>query len=343
MKAAIVTTAIVGSARTIARQALVVSALVLGAIVVASPAGAVTVPPPSLVGEQLFAGADSTGGQGTFLTNFTCNADQSGQITFSANGVAVGPYPGTFVESGSVTVGSSTLPGAGPITTLTTDFEITSGTTIVTGHKTVVVAPTNQGACATFADVGSDMFFVSQVSYTATITLSPTSAFQDTGTGSVVGHNALAGGVFFLAVGPPEGSVSLFEESYDTSNGVVPLAIGGGKVTGGGWILGPTLANQVSFGFEAQTNPNGLKATCTLIDHATKTQIKCKSIDSLVVTGTHATFTGDATVDKSTTRYQIDVDDLGEPGTFDKFRIVLGNGYVAGGTLIGGNIQIHKQ
>ena len=156
MKAAIVTTAIVGSARTIARRALVVSALVLGAIVVASPAGAVTVPPPSLVGEQLFAGADSTGGQGTFLTNFTCNADQSGQITFSANGVAVGPYPGTFVESGSVTVGSSTLPGAGPITTLTTDFEITSGTTIVTGHKTVVVAPTNQGACATFADVGSE-------------------------------------------------------------------------------------------------------------------------------------------------------------------------------------------
>lgn len=343
MTAAIVATEVFGIARAFARRALVVCALVVGAIVVASPAGAVTAMPPSLVGEQLFAGLDSSGGRGTFMTNFTCNADQSGQITFSASGVAVGPYPGTFVESGSLTIGPGTLPGAGPVATLTTDFEISSGTTLITGHKTVLVASTNQGACATFGDLGSDVFFVSQVSYTATITLSSTSAFQDTGSGSVVGHNALAGGVFFLAVGPPEGSASLFEESYDTSNGVVPLATGGGKVTGGGWILGPTLANQVSFGFEAQTNPNGLHATCTLIDHATKSQIKCKSIDSLVVTGTHATFTGDATVDKSTTRYQIDVDDLGEPGTLDKFRIALGNGYVAGGTLLGGNIQIHKQ
>ena len=46
------------------RRALVVSSLVLAAIVVASPAGAVTVTPPSLVGEQLFAGPDSTGGLG---------------------------------------------------------------------------------------------------------------------------------------------------------------------------------------------------------------------------------------------------------------------------------------
>jgi hypothetical protein len=314
--------------------------VVLGAIVVASPAGAVTVTPPSLVGEQLFAGPDSTGGQGLFMTSFTCNVDQSGVITFSATGVAAGPYPGMFMEKGTVAVGPGTLTGSGPVTTLTTDFQISSGTTLITGTKTLVVAPTNEGACATFGALGFDMFFVSQVSYTATIQVSPTSVFQDTGTGSAVGHSSLAGG--FLAVGPPEASVSLFEESFDTSNGVVPLATGG-KVTGGGWILGPTLTNRVSFGFEAQTNPNGLHATCTVIDHATKSQIKCKSIDSLVVIGTHATFSGNATVDGVTTHYQIDVDDLGEPGTFDTFRIALGNGYVAGGTLLGGNIQIHKQ
>jgi hypothetical protein len=171
--------------------------------------------------------------------------------------------------------------------------------------------------------------------------------FQDTGTGSVVGRSALAGGGLFAAVGllpvtPPEGSVSLFEASLDSSNGVVPL-VSAGKVTGGGWIPSPGLTNQVSFGFEAQTNPNGLHATCTLIDHATKTQIKCTSIDTLVVTGTHASFTGNATVDGVTTRYQIDVNDLGEPGTFDTFKIALSNGYVAGGTLLGGNIQIHTQ
>jgi hypothetical protein len=39
---------------------------------------------------------------------------------------------------------------------------------------------------------------------------------------------------------------------------------------------------------------------------------------------------------------RIDVDDLGEPGNFDTFRIQTDSGYSAGGTLAGGNIQIHK-
>lgn len=38
--------------------------------------------------------------------------------------------------------------------------------------------------------------------------------------------------------------------------------------------------------------------------------------------------------------YQIDVDDLGEPGIADTFAIVAGS-YEAAGTLAGGNIQIH--
>jgi hypothetical protein len=322
------------------RRALVALVVVVGTIVVAAPAGAVT-PPPSLVGEQLFAGPDSTGGQGLVIAAFTCKADQSGEIRFSATGVAVGPYPGTFIETGTVKVGPGTLTGAGPVVTLTSDFEITSGTTLVSGTKTLLVALTNEGACASFADGSSDVFFVSQVSYSATIKLSPTSVFQETGTGAAVGRSAVVGGGYFAATQQPEGAVSLFEESYETSNGVVPLA-GTGKVTGGGWILGPNGKDRTTFGFEAQTNPNGLHATCTVIDHATKSQIKCKSVDTLVVTGTHATFTGSATDDGETTHYQIDVDDLGEPGTSDTFRIVLGNGYVASGTLLGGNIQIHS-
>jgi hypothetical protein len=99
--------------------------------------------------------------------------------------------------------------------------------------------------------------------------------------------------------------------------------------------------NRVSFGFEAKLNPNGLHATCTVIDHATLAQIKCQTIDSLVVVGTHARFTGVATVNGMSTPYQIDVDDLGEPGSLDVFAIQLGNGYTAGGPLLGGNIQIH--
>lgn len=314
--------------------------LVLAVALLASPANAAAVPPPSLATEQLLAGSDSPGGSGLFMANFACNADQSGQISFSATGVAAGPYPGTFTEKGTVQVGPGTPTGAGPVTSLTTDFQIASGTTLVVGTKTLLVSPVDSGACADFGALGFDVLFTSQVSYTATIELSDGSLFEDSGTGTAQGESAVAGG--FLAVGPPPASVSAFGESFDVSNGVVPLA-GSGHVTGGGWILGPTLMDRVSFGFEAKLNPSGLHATCTVIDHVTLAQIKCQTIDSLVVVGTHATFTGDATVNGASTRYRIDVDDLGEPGSLDTFAIQLGNGYTADGRLMGGNIQIHSR
>ena len=41
--------------------------------------------------------------------------------------------------------------------------------------------------------------------------------------------------------------------------------------------------------------------------------------------------------------FRIDVQDLGEPGTSDTYRIRLSNGYDSGvKVLTGGNIQIHK-
>jgi hypothetical protein len=115
-----------------------------------------------------------------------------------------------------------------------------------------------------------------------------------------------------------------------------------GQVTGGGWITMD--GGRVSFGFNAQADEAGgaAKGNCNVIDHATKKQIKCLTVDSLVVTPTHATFFGQARVDGSTTNYRIDVDDLGEPGLADTFKIQLDNGYTAGGTLEGGNIQIHR-
>jgi hypothetical protein len=312
--------------------------LVLGVFSVTATTAAAA-PPSSLETEHLAAGPDSSATSGGFATSFHCNLDQSGTIDFTAtSGVAVGPYPGFFMESGTVTVG----PG-GTITGFDATFEITNpiDSTVVTGTKTLLAAPANTGACATFfGGAGFDIFFDTLVSYTATITLPDGSAYRDTGTGEAIGHDALPGG-FAPVVGPPEDQVSLFEEGFDHSNGVV-LIPSTGKVTGGGWILGPPPSlGRVSFGFEAQSNPNGLHATCTVLDHATKTQIKCRTIDNLVVTGTHAQFSGMATYGGAPTHYTIDVDDLGEPGALDTFKIVLGNGYTAAGTLLGGNIQIH--
>lgn len=115
-----------------------------------------------------------------------------------------------------------------------------------------------------------------------------------------------------------------------------------GQVTGGGWIL--VGGEQVSFGFNAQSKDVGdaAKGNCNVIDHGTTMHIKCATVDSLVVAGTHATFFGQATVAGVATNYRIDVDDLGEPGTGDTFTIQTDSGYVAAGVLQGGNIQIHK-
>ena len=61
------------------------------------------------------------------------------------------------------------------------------------------------------------------------------------------------------------------------------------------------------------------------------------------MTGTGATFFGNATVNGTATNYRIDVDDLREPGAGnDAFTIRTENGYTAGGILSRGNVQIHK-
>ena len=143
-----------------------------------------------------------------------------------------------------------------------------------------------------------------------------------------------------------------------------------GKVTGGGQIVGedpvfslsgdllslpalmPSQANpnaQATFGFVVQCCP----ATGNLEynDHEAGVRIKAQSIDTLVIdTGscganTHATFTGTASVIRSigttTESFIVEVNDCGEPGTADTFSIQTTT-YSNGGTLIGGNIQIHR-
>ena len=122
---------------------------------------------------------------------------------------------------------------------------------------------------------------------------------------------------------------------------VLPVLVGTpGQVTGGGWIT--STGGRVSFGFNAKSDGVRINGNCNVIDHATKTQIKCLTVDTLVVAGTHATFIGQARVNGAVTNYRIDVDDLGEPGILDTFKIQTDSGYTAAGKLEGGNIQIHK-
>jgi hypothetical protein len=71
------------------------------------------------------------------------------------------------------------------------------------------------------------------------------------------------------------------------------------------------------------------------------------SINVLTVTcsadGTSASIFGTAKVNGAGSfDYRIDVRDLGEPGSSDRYRIRLSNGYDSGDQqLVGGNVQIH--
>ncbi len=73
----------------------------------------------------------------------TCDPAGTSTISFAASGIATGPYPGTFQESGTITIGPQLEPGAnglpefsyGPIISVQTSFEILSGDTRITGTK----------------------------------------------------------------------------------------------------------------------------------------------------------------------------------------------------------------
>ncbi len=126
-----------------------------------------------------------------------------------------------------------------------------------------------------------------------------------------------------------------------------------GKATGGGQVddelaeftilRGAAAGGRANFGFNAtyeagQIAPSG---QLTFIDHGTGKKVKSTSIDSFTVTGRKVSFTGRATVDGvAGMGFFVEVEDLGEPGSADTFRIVLQDGYAAGGVLLRGNIQV---
>ena len=142
------------------------------------------------------------------------------------------------------------------------------------------------------------------------------------------------------------------------------------KVTGGGQIEGdpafsvdgmllsvpalvPSLTDpksQASFGFVVQ---DGAAPTANLEynDKTAGVRIKATSISTVSIengtcgSNTHAKFTGMADVIRSTGTtsepFTVEVDDCGEPGTADTFKITTLSYSNGPRTLIGGNIQIH--
>ncbi len=124
-------------------------------------------------------------------------------------------------------------------------------------------------------------------------------------------------------------------------------ASGGGQVTGElaelSILRGTAAGGRASFGFGVDSTGAVVTGQLTFTDHATKKKVEATAFDSYTQAGNKATFTGRATVNGTPgVRFVVEVEDLGERGTADTFRIVLGDGYGAGGVLLKGNIQVRS-
>jgi hypothetical protein len=124
---------------------------------------------------------------------------------------------------------------------------------------------------------------------------------------------------------------------------VLPASTPGCKVTYGGRITADN-GDKATFGGNAQAPTKGQEE---YQDHGPAADMNVHSLNVQAVTcssdGTQASIFGEATIDGSGTfDYRIDVEDLGEPGSNDTYRIRLSNGYDSGEqTLESGNVQIH--
>jgi len=127
-----------------------------------------------------------------------------------------------------------------------------------------------------------------------------------------------------------------------------PVCQGGDFVTGGGWIAGTPSGARGNFGVAGGVK--GGWGHLQYIDHDDGMHVKATSITGYVVvldkTGNATTarrITGTAEIDgQGGFTFDVTVADNGEPSLHDTFKIELSTGYTAGGTLNGGNIQLHR-
>jgi hypothetical protein len=142
---------------------------------------------PSLVvpltGENLLA--SELGTPGTSTVSGTCNPFGTSTFNFTVTGEAFGPYPGTFTESGTITLGPFGIGPSLAATSFESTFTINSPAGTVTGTKTLTAlgAPTSLGLCGTIAfptGGANSLHFDGTLSYTASIT-TPTGSGTDSG------------------------------------------------------------------------------------------------------------------------------------------------------------------
>lgn len=129
---------------------------------------------------------------GTFEFEIDCSTVQeSGRATFTATGVATGPYPGTFTETGTIVFEPGVAnplphdpgpPFGQPMSEMTARFEIDSPAGQITGTKQLAIEPVSAGSCYRLGDTIEviDTIAVIHATYEARIETSD-GTFRDEG------------------------------------------------------------------------------------------------------------------------------------------------------------------
>jgi hypothetical protein len=253
-------------------------------------------------------------------------------------------YPAAVVSDNcsGVNVSYSEVSGAlfpkGTTTVTATASDASGNTATCSFSVTITDIEPPKISCPASMTVSQDSAFGATVEF-------PTPAATDNCSDTTVVSTPSSGSVFGL------GTTAVTSVATDSSGNeascsfnvtvVPPPSTAGAKVTAGGSI--PLPEGRGTFGLEVSVRGGQPSGTLTYQDHASGQTVKSTQITALVVTGKHARIFGKATIDGGGSfDFVADLDDLGEPGTdVDKFQIQLSSGYTAGGTLDGGNIQVH--
>ena len=107
------------------------------ALALPSTAGADAANPPPM-GEILNGTANSP----PFSSTITCPTPNNGRLEYTISGIALGPYPGTFTESGTIEI------GGGTVTSFSAQFTIVSGDTTIQGTKGGPISFRGVATCA---------------------------------------------------------------------------------------------------------------------------------------------------------------------------------------------------
>jgi hypothetical protein len=321
--------------------------LLMTFVTLALPAVSRAQTPATLTGESFYVeGVDAV-----VISSASCHPTGTSTFTYSAQGVAFGPYPGSFTEVGTITMGPLDLPRFtngfqyGAITGVDAFFTIDSPAGQVTGTKRLTALSSEAfalcwdvtNALLTTGDIVTGTFrnacaCALTLSYDATIRTA-TATYGDRGASGLIVSQ------FKATVNGTPYDQEVFNEAFVSALSEPFPVLTTGHVTGGGQIPG-----EITFGLEAKSDPNGMKARCTVVDRLADVMVKCLDMTMFVQAGNHVSFFGRATVNGTETRYTIDLDDVAEPGRgADTFKIVTTSGYAAAGMLTQGNVQVHRQ